>query len=72
MGLFWLINAKEKLGRWEVSEVLHYIWGGVIMVVSTFSMMTETMSVLQPQIKSLEQQRSHLLIFQLCGIELKG
>jgi hypothetical protein len=56
MGLFGLINAIEELCRWEVSKVLHCVWGRIVVVVSTFSMMTEEMCVLQSQIKSLGQQ----------------
>lgn len=68
MGLFWLINAIQKLCRQEVSKIFHCVWGSVIMVVSTFSMMTETMGVLQSQIKPLGQQTSYLSVFKLSWI----
>lgn len=56
--LSWLVYPVEKLRRWEVSQVLHTVWGSVVMVVSAFSMLTEEMSVLQPQIETLAQQAS--------------
>ena len=58
MGLFWLINAIEKLRRWEVAKILHYLWGGVVVVVSAFSVMTEKVGVLQAQVKPLGRQTS--------------
>lgn len=51
MGLLGLVNAVEELCGREVAEILHCVWGGIIVVVPTFSMMTEEMRVLQSQIK---------------------
>lgn len=47
MGLLGLVNAVEELCGREVAEILHCVWGGVVVVVPTFSMMTEEMRVLQ-------------------------
>lgn len=47
MGLLGLVNSVEELCRREVAEILHCVWGGIVVVVPTFSMMTEEMCMLQ-------------------------
>lgn len=56
VGLFGPIDAVHKLCRHKVTQVLHRIRCGVNVVVATFSMVTETVSVLYTQIQTLDTQ----------------
>lgn len=50
------VNAIDKLCGQEIPQVLHAVWRGVNVVVTAFSMVTETMGVLNTQVQALESQ----------------
>lgn len=56
MGLFGPVDAVHKLCRHKVTQVLHRIRCGVDVVVATFSVVTETVSVFHTQIQTLNTQ----------------
>lgn len=63
MSLFGSVNTKEKFCWQKISQILYTIWCGIIMIVSSFTMVTETMGVFQSQIKPLEQRKPCEYIF---------
>lgn len=54
VGLFGPVDTVHKLCRHKVTQVLHHIRCGVNVVVATFSMVTETVSMLHTQIQTLD------------------
>lgn len=56
MGLFGSVDTVHKLCRHKVTQVLHRIRCSVDVVVATFSMVTETVSVFHAQIQTLNTQ----------------
>lgn len=52
----WSVNAVEIFCRMEITKVLHSVWSGIRMVVSSFSVMAEAVSVLHAQVKALKEQ----------------
>lgn len=56
MGLFGPVDTVHKLCRHKVTQVLHCIRCGVDVVVATFSVVTETVSVFHTQIQTLDTQ----------------
>ena len=61
MGLCGSVDAVDELRRHKVAQVLHTVGGGVDVVVATFSMMAEAVSVLHSQVKTLKQQQTDIL-----------
>lgn len=57
MSLFGPVDAKHKLCRHEVAQVLHSVRRGVSVVVATFSMVTEAVGVLHTQVQTLDTKQ---------------
>ena len=56
----WLVNAVQPLCQSVVGEVLHLLGGGVVMVVSTLTVVTEAVCVFHSQVKALQRvERAH-------------
>lgn len=53
VSVFGPVNAVDKLRRHEVAQVLHTVRCRVDVVVATFSVVAEAVSVLHPQVQSL-------------------
>lgn len=59
VSVFGPVDAEDKLGRHEVAQVLHAVRGRVYVVVTTFSVVAEAVSVLHPQVQSLNWQQAN-------------
>lgn len=51
------VDAEELLGRQEVPQVLHAVRAGVLVVVSSFPVVAETVGVLHTQIETLSPEK---------------
>ena len=54
VGLFGPVNAVHALRRYKVAKVLHLLGSGVIVIVPPVTMVTETVGVLNSQVKTLQ------------------
>lgn len=59
MGVFGPVNAKDELCRHKVAQILHAVRCRVYVVVATFSVVAEAVSVLHPQVQSLNWQQAN-------------
>ena len=46
----WPVNSADSVGDCVVRKVLHLLWGSVVVIVSTFPVVTEAVSVLNTKI----------------------
>lgn len=51
------VDAEEQLGGQEVTQVLHAVGAGVLVVVASFPVVAETVGVLHTQIEALSPQK---------------
>lgn len=75
VGLFGPVDAVHKLCRHKVTQVLHRVRGGVNVVVATFSVVTETVSMLHTQIQTLDThsekfKKTHFLTARMSSKQL--
>lgn len=65
MSLLGPVNAVNKLCRHEVAQVLHAVRCGVDIIVATFSVGAEAVSVFHPQIQTLSTKKDLLSKFKI-------
>ena len=57
----WSINPNDRLSKVKISQILCSVWGSVVVVVASLSMVRETMKMLHTKIKTLKRAQEKFL-----------
>ena len=60
MSDLWPVDSADLLSDGVITMVLHFLWRRIVMVVTSLSVVAETVSVLHPKIKALNSEKRWL------------